>query len=35
MLEKKYDFRTAEKAMQKLWADQDVYRFDPESPNQI
>ena len=35
MLEKKYDFRAAEKSVQKLWADKDVYRFDPESPNQI
>ena len=31
----KYDFRTAEKEMQKLWESKDVYRFDPNSPNKI
>jgi valyl-tRNA synthetase len=34
-MQKNYDFRQTEKEMQKLWRDEAVYRFDPESPKEI
>lgn len=35
MLGKKYDFRNAEKKHIKMWMDEGIYRFDPDSPREI
>jgi len=35
MLGKKYDFRNAEKRYSKMWADEGIYRFDPDSSREI
>lgn len=34
-MQKKYDFRQAEKEMQSFWKDNSVYSFDPESSSEI
>lgn len=34
-MEKKYDFRQAEKRMQDFWKENEIYRFDPESDAEI
>jgi valyl-tRNA synthetase len=34
-MQKGYDFRQTEKEMQKLWREEGVYRFDPDSPKEI
>lgn len=34
-MQKNYEFRQIEKEMQKLWREEAVYRYDPESPKEI
>jgi len=34
-MQKKYDFRQVEKEMQKFWHENGIYKFDPESRDEI
>ena len=35
MLSNKYDFKKAEQTWQKMWQDEQIYRFDPDSAKPI
>jgi len=34
-MQKKYDFRHVEKEMQKFWQENGIYKFDPESRDEL